>query len=73
MKRLLALTWKELLQLKRDPISMKLMRRDSGVLVRSTAQARKAPIANASKVAASANDSVLPVVRQNAALPKART
>ena len=54
-------------------IRTKPMKRASGVLVRSTTQARNAPIAKASKVEASANDSVLPVVRQNDALPSART
>ena len=44
----------------------------SGVLVRSTTQATKAPIVKATKVDASANDSVLPLVRQNEALPNAR-
>ena len=55
------------------PTSRKPMKLASGVLVRSTTQATKAPITNAKAVDASANDSVLPLVRQNEALPNART
>ena len=54
------------------PTKRKPMNLASGVLVRSTTQATKAPMVKATKVDASANDSVLPLVRQNEALPSAR-
>jgi hypothetical protein len=54
------------------PISRKPIRRASGVLVRSTTQAMKAPMTNASRVEASAKASVFVVVRQNDGLSKAR-
>ena len=41
------------------------MNRASGVLVRSTTQATNAPITKATTVERHANDSVLPLVRQN--------
>ena len=55
------------------PISRKPMSRASGVLVRSTTQATKAPMHEGDEGRRQReSDSVLPLVRQNEALPKAR-
>jgi hypothetical protein len=51
------------------PISMNPISRASGVLVRASTQAMKAPITKAMSVEASAKLKVFQLVRQKAALP----